>query len=317
LVGGVKSHKNTKCYQAGCCFNEDAFLEAGKDKSIPAAACYRAPDYGTCTNLPKDFVKTECGFEGINESECLVNPKCCYKPSADRKDPWCYYKFSNTLDENQWCDAWSDPKYFNLNRQKCFNDAVKKTGFLQSNNPASNINNLVSEEQCLNAGCCFDRNLDVDVIEWMTEGLGLNQGRYRCFQKLNPQVAATGYGTNIVGQKVDGAIAVDKGLKEVDNAAAGKKINPHDYTLPRKTCDASKWNDLNGSGKGLVYKRSCGENLSYYQCVYVNKCCYKPTVSNEPACYQPELSNTYTGAYVKKDQTVVGDAAWAEASKNV
>jgi hypothetical protein len=36
------------------------------------------------------------------------------------------------------------------------------------------------------------------------------------------------------------------------------------------------------------------QNLSYYQCVYVNKCCYKPTVSNEPACYRPELSKAVT-----------------------
>merc|ERR1711981_1086845 len=28
-VNGASSHTNTKCYKAGCCFNEDTFLEAG------------------------------------------------------------------------------------------------------------------------------------------------------------------------------------------------------------------------------------------------------------------------------------------------
>jgi hypothetical protein len=41
--------------------------------------------------------------------------------------------------------------------------------------------------------------------------------------------------------------------------------------------------------------------LSYYQCVYVNKCCYKPTVANEPACYRPELSSAVTGSQAYLD----------------
>jgi len=52
---------------------------------------------------------------------------------------------------------------------------------------------------------------------------------------------------------------------------------------------------------GMKFKRSCGENLSYYQCVYVNKCCYKPTVANEPACYRPELSAAVTGSQAYQD----------------
>merc|ERR1719454_1057473 len=50
-----------------------------------------------------------------------------------------------------------------------------------------------------------------------------------------------------------------------------------------KTCDPLKWEDSS------LFKQSCGENLSYYQCVYVNKCCYKATLTNEPTCFQPEV----------------------------
>merc|ERR1712178_14038 len=92
-VNGAVSHTNTKCYKAGCCFNED------------------------------------CGSEGISESECLTNVNCCYIPSADRKDPWCFKKYSATLREEEWCSAWSDKQYYNVPREECF-ATKKQIGFL-------------------------------------------------------------------------------------------------------------------------------------------------------------------------------------------
>jgi hypothetical protein len=110
--------------------------------------------------------------------------------------------------------------------------------------------------------------------------------------KKNPMVAATTAtgdwaGKNDAGQDTGNVnTLINKGDK-VAGVSGTKKEDPNTYnTVFRKTCDATKW------GMGLTFKRSCGENLSYYQCVYVNKCCYKPTVSNEPACYRPELSKS-------------------------
>jgi len=294
-----------KCKDAGCCFNEDSFLEGGP-------ACYRATDYGTCINLPADHVRTECGYEGITESECLTNVRCCYRPSADRKDPWCFYKFSNTLDENQWCSAWSQEQYRNVERKECFvtkNADVKTISFLREDaaHPASNVNNLVSQAQCEAAGCCYDSTLAVDVLEWMNEGLGLDRKIFRCFEKKNPQLADA-WGTNAGGQKLDDTVLVNEALKDVTNSA-DCKANPNDakckkaattYIHRRKTCDATKWGALKS------HKRSCGENLSYYQCVYVNKCCFKPTVANEPACYRPEITADFDMGNSKKvDNTAV------------
>jgi hypothetical protein len=289
-INGVSSHKETSCYKAGCCFNEDQFLETG------GAACYRATNYGSCINLPEDYIKEECGVEGISESECLTNVNCCYKPSADRKDPWCFKKYSATLREDQWCDAWSDKRYAHIGREECF--ATKnQAGFLDGKgNPsgASNVNNLVPEAQCLAAGCCYDNTLDVDVIEWYVEGLGYVENKlFRCFMKKNPMIAAADFATNAAGQKgnvnkfIDGKDTVAGDASSADKLSIDDATNPYVQNF-RKTCDVQKW------GLGMVFKRSCGENLSYYQCVYVNKCCYKPTVANEPACYRPELSKTVT-----------------------
>lgn len=112
-VLNVKTGAADQCKNAGCCFNEDSFLK-GK------AACYRATNYGQCRNLPANYQKQECGFEGISEQECLNNVQCCYEPSGDRKDPWCYKKYSATLDETQWCAAWSEEQYRTLPREACF-----------------------------------------------------------------------------------------------------------------------------------------------------------------------------------------------------
>jgi hypothetical protein len=234
----------------------------------------------------------------------LTNVNCCYKPSPDRKDPWCYYKYSATLREEEWCAAWSDKQYYNLQREECFaTNTGKQLNFLDvtGTQTASNVNNLVGQAQCEAAGCCFDSSLDVDVIEWNVEGLGLEENRiYRCFLKKNPMIAATWTGENYGGQLTgnDNKL-INSGDKDASKASncvdpadpncdkTKQKADPNTYnTVFRKTCDANKW------GQGLVFKRSCGENLSYYQCVYVNKCCYKPTVSNEPACYRPELNNS-------------------------
>jgi hypothetical protein len=140
--------------------------------------------------------------------------------------------------------------------------------------------------------------LDVDVIEWFVEGLGYKQNLYRCFMKKNPMVAAATFfeAGNDAGLQGNVNKHIDGKDKVAGDSSKGTKADPNTYvTGYRKTCDASKW------GLGMKFKRSCGENLSYYQCVYVNKCCYKPTVANEPACYRPELSSAVTGSQAYQD----------------
>merc|ERR1712226_66398 len=229
----IKTAGNSQCAQAGCCFNEDSFLEGG-------AACYSA-----------------------------------------------------TLDENQWCAAWSEEQYRNIPREECFLTKSASNFLKNTENPASNINNLVSKDQCTSAGCCYDASLGVDVLEWMVEGLGYGKNIYRCFQKRNPQIAAAKWGTNAAGQVVAGAGKINSGAVDASKPDGTKKADPLTYTHTRKTCVVSNW------ALGKVNKRSCGENLSYYQCVYQQRCCFKPTVANEPACYRPEEDKNSLGSLAK------------------
>lgn len=256
-----------QCKQAGCCFNEDAFMQGQH-------ACYRASDYGTCENLPAKFEKRECGYDGISEMECLTNARCCYKPTHLASEPWCYYKYSATLEEDEWCEAWNLIENREKVRNPCWdNNTGKENLFSATDNSMSNINNLVSEEQCVNAGCCYDTELTKDALNWIVEGLGQTNNMYRCFRKENPAL-----------------IAGPTGKKDYQEINRSKDGDGNDLTSNQDyvnretllTCEVAQWWNPN------TIKQSCGENLSYYQCVYVNKCCYKATVTNEPTCFKPE-----------------------------
>lgn len=256
------------CKSAGCCFNEDAFLE-GKH------ACYRASDYGTCENLPVKFEKTECGYDGVSEMECLTNARCCYKPTHIANEPWCYYKYSATLEEDEWCEAWNLIENREKKRNPCWdNNTGKENLFNVGDNSMSNINNLVSQEQCEKAGCCFDQELTSDALDWIVEGLGQNTHMFRCFGKENPALIANP-GEKAQYQEINRSEDAD------GNLLTDNQNYVHEDTL--LTCTVSDWWNPN------EIKRSCGDNLSYYQCVYVNKCCYKATVTNEPTCFKPEI----------------------------
>lgn len=284
LLDKLNTQSSVTCKSAGCCFNEDSFLHGG-------AACYRATNYGQCRNLPVDFQKRECGYEGIGEQECLNNVKCCYQPSADREDPWCYEKYSATLDESQWCRAWTEEQYRSVPRNRCFKNPKSKSNMF-NDLAAHDINNLISREQCENADCCYDDTLSADYLDWLTEGLGYGQNMFRCFRKENPLIQAN---ANQFKDKHKQLGAIQNVAIDTNKFGDGTaKLDPHTLGPRIKTCDNTKWQMFGYDGTTATQaapKRSCGENLSYYQCVYVNKCCYKPTVSNEPVCYYPEFKN--------------------------
>jgi hypothetical protein len=295
-ANSLLSHKDTACYKAGCCFNEDSFLAGG-------FACYRARDYGTCNNIPDNFVKRQC-FDGpVDEETCLSNAQCCYKPSRytetmgtpqvqHKGEPWCFYKFSATLEEDQWCDAYQQLENQGKIRLECFDTADQK--FMKHDksdpfyNTASNFNNLVGEEACVAAGCCYDRNLSRDIREWAVNGLGKVDNMLRCFKKRNPAVAGrgtawekyredAGFINVLIDHDKEGGTA-DTGFGTVKDL---KKPNQH--IIPVKTCQSADWDKtLN------MFKRDCG-NLSYRDCVHRKGCCYMPTTMNEPHCYHPEF----------------------------
>lgn len=266
-ITGIASTSQT-CEAMGCCFNEDAFLKGSH-------ACYRASNYGKCVNLPSDFLKRSCGTDGISENECIANPRCCYQPTTG-DEPWCFYKYSATLDESEWCTAWNLNENKYKERTPCFGDAKASNTLFEDHddNDISNVNNLVSEEQCLAADCCFDSSRGLDAIDWLQQGLD-HAGLYRCFEKSNPAEA-------VVLDYIENVI--------VNHNQDGAGADLETFEFKQKTCNVEDWNTGLTDNGGHIFKRSCGEGLSYFQCVYNNRCCYQATTSNEPTCYRPEFA---------------------------
>lgn len=257
-----------KCKNAGCCFSEEAFLKDG-------TACYRAVDYGTC-DVAKDFERRECGLAGITQDECISDVRCCYKPISKPGEPWCFYKQSATLSEKEWCTAFTWEENSQKVRKPCFTFTKSNLFKSHNDNGFTNVNNLVTQDVCERAECCYDDSLTKDKTEWLVEGLGLAANtKYRCFKKENP-VTASFYGKYV---------KVNQNEKLKADGTKDKDLPDYDAKKHVKTCDPTHWDPAFASPLG---KRSCGSNTSYYQCVYVNRCCYKPTVTNEPACYHPE-----------------------------
>jgi hypothetical protein len=174
------------------------------------------------------------------------------------------------LEEDEWCEAWNLLENRNKARKPCWETNKKSNLFTNNNlnddNLLGDINNLVSQEQCEAADCCYDAELTADALDWIIEGLGQNNLKYRCFAKENPAI-----------------------YKEINRSEDGdgnplKPQSEYENEDLRRTCDVTRW------GADNIFKKSCGDSLSYYQCVYVNKCCYKATTTNEPACYEPQIA---------------------------
>jgi hypothetical protein len=163
------------------------------------------------------------------------------------------------------------------NRQKtraaCWeNNTGKENLFNGAENSMSNINNLVSRQQCEEAGCCYDEELTSDALDWIVEGLGQKTHMFRCFAKTNPALIA---GPNSYAE-------INRSKNGDGEDLAEQSEYEHEVAM---TCDVNRWDNP------AEFKQSCGDNLSYYQCVYVNKCCYKATTTNEPTCFRPMPKN--------------------------
>jgi hypothetical protein len=231
----------------------------------------------------------------------LGNAACCYKPTRfveqfggtpnvqHKAEPWCFYKYSATLEEDQWCDAYMTLENQGKIRDPCFDTSGQKfMKFDDSSadpffNTASDFNNVVGEQACLEAGCCYDPNLSRDIREWAVNGLGQQKSNtVRCFRKRNPALARDSNWAKYQGED-SGLINVliDHNIEGSDPSGTSLK-NPTEQIIVPKTCKQSDWDP-----KVHVFKRDCG-NLSYKECVHVRGCCFQPTALNVPHCYHPE-----------------------------
>ncbi|XP_077967738.1 uncharacterized protein LOC120327252 [Styela clava] len=136
------------CLAKGCCYVPD-----WRNLTIPA--CFRRLEYGQCYNVTENE-REECGYPGINKTECLKNRQCCYDSTISVQGtydriPWCYYKKRSPVVEKERCSR-SLP---HVRRQGCFRN--------------HNLNFVISRESCEAVeGCCYQ---DVK-LRWFDRVIG-------------------------------------------------------------------------------------------------------------------------------------------------
>jgi len=118
----------TDCELLGCCFIRNI-----KDLNTPM--CFSTVEKGQC-HAVADLDKIECGAPGITIDECLSDKRCCFNDKA-AAGPHCYFKKYGFIPDDARCASATT-------KDKCFED-VKNI----------DINNLVSQDTCLRAGCCY------------------------------------------------------------------------------------------------------------------------------------------------------------------
>ncbi|XP_039249220.2 uncharacterized protein LOC120326930 [Styela clava] len=126
-----------KCIAMGCCYTPDW-------SNFTVTACFRKIKYGQCYKV-EESEREECGYPGINKTECLKNTQCCFNSAvtakgAYNKVPWCFYKKRSPVIEPNNCAA---RPILPKNRVGCFLN--------------HNFNHIVSRQSCEAVkGCCYE-----------------------------------------------------------------------------------------------------------------------------------------------------------------
>jgi hypothetical protein len=293
------------CNAKGCCYKEGNIFD-------DAPVCYRSLRHGFCdphvpgaalSNAAADKwwaanpIRKACGSQdGVTKHSCELNPSCCYSDNPRvAGDPWCYYRGGvETLVAEG--DASADAQCAAVNilkRQKCFDE---------SNKFGSVLNKMANKEQCLQAGCCFDKNaLDENNKIGGLLGGSIDLTGPHCFKKQNDMLdSSDAHSWTNVGTTdgTDYKVPLYKPsqlTKTCDDSATGAgalwpQLNQNRWTKDPKT---GSWVFENTSVSRPAIREKCDDTIDSHKCEYSLGCCFqKSSDPRHPWCYKPR--------YVKK-----------------
>jgi len=217
----------TGCDSLGCCFIRNI-----KDLNTPM--CFSTVEKGQCHDVAA-VDKIECGAPGITVDECLSDKRCCFDDTADADVPQCYFKKFGFIPDDARCASATT-------KDKCFED-VKNI----------DINNLVSQDTCLRAGCCYQAP---ESHSFLAKALGMVKPG-NCFKKPALDLQPTG------APPATTTTAEQEEFCEFDET----KLLPYDRV-------------------------QCGPvGASRDQCIFKYNCCWKPNyyLDGVQACFAKSL----------------------------
>lgn len=291
------------CNTKGCCYREINLFE--KD-NLPV--CYRSLRAGYCdieystrastavgASKANDWwfnnpYRSQCGAAGSGRGECLMNPQCCFDTDPRRDgDPHCYkrggieslYSQRSREMESQ-CALTAVPL-----RQYCF-DNTNKLGTL--------LNKVANEDQCIQAGCCYDENAanaSKALYKEKVFGTMANLAGPHCFRRPDGLD-----NTDTLANNYDLIEKIGRGsLVKVCATVGGANLaaNPQWPSIKQRKWEQDvndKWILSDKLDRRAVLREQCvpGETPDRHTCVYTHGCCYqKSSDPNEPWCYKSRM----------------------------
>jgi len=277
------------CAAKGCCYRELNLFDNNP-------VCYRSLRSGHCdvpvanrgNGSPADSFwtsnpyRTQCGAPDISRGECLLNPLCCFDTNPRFEgEAHCYKRgAAESLFDQKTGEMGSQCELTDITqRQNCFDD---------SSSFGKLLNRMATEDQCVEAGCCFSQAA-ADAASSMGVLGSMNLAGPHCFKRPADLDSTT---------TADNYALLDK-VKVSDL----KKVCANDPQWPslfkrgwEKNATSGKWELAESTAdKRPLSRQACtdaGGNLimDRHKCIYEQGCCFeKDSNPINPWCYKARL----------------------------
>lgn len=276
-----------ECGNKGCCFRELNLFDNNP-------VCYRSLRSGHCdvpiadrgNGSPADQFWTsnpyrqQCGAPDISRGECLLNPLCCFDTNPRFEgEPHCYKRgAAESLFDQKTGEMGSQCELTDITqRQNCFDD---------SSSFGKLLNRMATEDQCIEAGCCFSQAA-ADAASSMGVLGSMNLAGPHCFKRP---------------QDIDSATVADN-YALLDKVKVGdlKKVCANDAAWPKLF--KRGWEQVNGKWELVesgtdsrpLSRQACTDAsgnliMDRHKCIYEQGCCFeKDSNPINPWCYKARL----------------------------
>jgi len=284
------------CYAKGCCFRELNLFDNNP-------VCYRSLRSGHCdvpyekrgnpssSNTAPEIAadnfwnanpyRTQCAAPNVSRGECLLNPMCCFDTNPRFEgEPHCYKRgAAESLFDQKTGEIGSQCELTEITqRQNCFDD---------SSSFGKLLNRMATEDQCIEAGCCYSQAA-ADAASSMGVLGSMNLAGPHCFKRPsdinNDHTIANNY------DKLDKVT-----ISDLDKVCANDPMWPKLNKRAWKENAAGKWVLDETQGTRPLTRQACTDTsgqliMDRHKCIYEQGCCFeKSSDPINPWCYKARL----------------------------
>lgn len=287
-----KGDPAAECGNKGCCYRELNLFDNNPVcyRSLRSGHCdVPAANRGTLPISPADQFWTsnpyrqQCGAPDISRGECLLNPLCCYDTNPRFEgEAHCYKRgAAESLFNQETGEMGSQCELTDVTqRQNCFDD---------SSSFGKLLNRMATEDQCVEAGCCFSQAA-ADAASSMGVLGSMNLAGPHCFKRPQDLDSTT---------TADNYALLDKvKVGDLKKVCVNDPKWPSLYKRGWEKNAAGKWElttSTDVTTKRPLSRQACTDNsgnliMDRHKCIYEQGCCFeKSSDPINPWCYKARL----------------------------